>query len=103
VRERVVDNLLLFWGFLIQTVSAHISGWVHYRDWTLVMVLSGRLEHGGGNVCINTGSLGRTVFLECTFYLRFSVCLVLSLFRFLGFSLLFHWAAENCLVSHFLS
>jgi len=67
VREEVVDNLHLFSEFLIQTVSLHISGWVHYRDWAVVTVLSRRLEHGGGNVCVHTGSLGRTVFLGCTF------------------------------------
>ena len=47
MREGVVDNLLLFCWFLIQTVSVHISGWVHYRDWALVTVLSGRSEHSG--------------------------------------------------------
>jgi len=35
----MVDNLLLFWGFLIQTVSVHMSGWVHHRDRALVTVL----------------------------------------------------------------
>ena len=67
MREEVVDNLHLFSEFLIQTVSLHIFGWVHYRDWGLVTVFSGRLEHDGGNVCVHTGSLGRTVFLVFTF------------------------------------
>ena len=67
MREGVVDNLLPLLGFLIQTVSVHISGWAHYRDWALVTVLSGRLEHGGGHVCVHMGSLGRTFFLRWTF------------------------------------
>ena len=60
-------QFLSLWGFLIQTVSVHISGWVHYRDWALATVISGRLEYGsGGNVC-SYGVTREGVFLECTF------------------------------------
>lgn len=64
MREGVVNNFLLFWGFQFrQSVCIYLGG-AYYRDWGVVTVPSGRLEHGGGNVCVHKGSLERKVFLR---------------------------------------